>query len=103
MAAPPAFAERTQRALIVSPFDDSVVLFSRLEASIRQEMQSELSSSVEIYTEFLDIGQVPDSEHTARVASFLQQIRRPSGGLESALVQPRSALDRTVCLLSCIL
>jgi hypothetical protein len=65
------FADQTRRALIVSPFDGSVVVFNRLEASIRREMQSQFSSGIETYTEFLDIGQFPGPEHAARIASFL--------------------------------
>ncbi len=72
MSARAAFAEQTRRVLIVSPFDDSVVVFNRLEDSIRREMQSELSSAIETYTEFLDIGQFPGPEHAARLASFLR-------------------------------
>jgi signal transduction histidine kinase len=71
MTANPVFADETRRALIVNPFDDTVAVFNRLEAAIRWEMQSELSSRVEIYTEFVDIEQFPGPEYAARVASFL--------------------------------
>ncbi len=71
MAAGPVFADEPRRALIVSPFDDSIIPFNQLESGIRREMQSELSSRVEIYAEFLDLGQFPSAEYAARVASFL--------------------------------
>ena len=36
----PAFADDIKRVVIINPYDDSVAVFVRLEASIRSEMRN---------------------------------------------------------------
>ncbi len=67
----PVFADELRRVLLVSPYDSALPALVRVEAGIREELESDLPS-VEIYTEYLDIERFPKPQYAAQLAAFLR-------------------------------
>jgi hypothetical protein len=78
MTVHPVFADELRRALLVSPYDSALPALVRVEAGIREELESELPN-VEIYTEYLDIERFSNAQYAAQLAVFLRDkyARRP--------------------------
>jgi signal transduction histidine kinase len=72
MTVHPVFADELRRVLVVSPYDSALPALVRVEAGIREELESELPN-VEIYTEYLDIERFSNAQYAAQLAAFLHE------------------------------